>query len=419
MAKKDVMPAGGRPRSLWFNRDYLLLWGGQLVSVTGNGVFEIAFPLLILTLTHSSLEAGIAGALIILPEATLGIFAGVLVDRWDRKKIMIICDICRCINVASIVLIGLTSHLTILQLYLNALLEGCFVTFFFLAQKACLRNVVPREQLAMALAQEELSEGITVSSSPFLGGILFALSSSLPFLADAVSYLVSVFTLSLIKTPFQQKKTQQKRHVLQELKEGFQWLFHQPIVRNMTLFYSSVALISRGFTLTLIVLLQGEGANPAVVGLIFTIGGFGSLLGALIGPFVQRRCSFGQAMLGVRWLVALLWFGFAFAPNPLWVAVVFFFYLFVEPTEDVVYFRYRAILLPDDMQGRVISVGRLFSRTASTCAPIIAGWLLGAIGALPTVYVYGVYLCIVTGMLTLSRHIRNAPPIEMPEPGAV
>jgi|SRR2546426_2386121 len=79
-------------RTLWRNLDYTLLWSGQTVSSTGTQVSQLAFPLLILAVTHSPAQAGFAGALRALPYLLFSLPAGALIDRWDRKWTMILCD---------------------------------------------------------------------------------------------------------------------------------------------------------------------------------------------------------------------------------------------------------------------------------------------------------------------------------------
>src|SRR5579859_2206674 len=88
--------------SLWRNRDYLLLWGGQVISMTGSQVSQLVFPLLILALTHSPAQTGIAAALQSLPYLILSLPAGALVDRWNRKRVMIFCNLRRFLSVASV-----------------------------------------------------------------------------------------------------------------------------------------------------------------------------------------------------------------------------------------------------------------------------------------------------------------------------
>src|SRR5215469_11080742 len=112
-----------RSRSLWRNRDYLLLWGGQGISLIGTQVSQLAFPLLILALTHAPLQAGIAGALRALPYLVLG-------------------------------------HLTILHVYLVALIEGTLFVFFNLAEVSCLPRVVAPAQLPTAVARNETTTNL-------------------------------------------------------------------------------------------------------------------------------------------------------------------------------------------------------------------------------------------------------------------
>src|ERR1700724_2371707 len=107
-----------QPKSLWRNRDYLLLWSGQALSDIGGAVSEPAFPLLVLAVTHSPSQAGFVAALRALPATLFSLFAGVLVDRWDRKRVMLMCDAGRALSLASIPLAFAVGHLTIWQLYI-------------------------------------------------------------------------------------------------------------------------------------------------------------------------------------------------------------------------------------------------------------------------------------------------------------
>ena len=95
--KKDtaVKATGSHAVSLWRHRDYLLLWGGQVVSNVGSGVSQIAFPLLVLAVTHSPAQAGFVAAARALAYVVFVLPAGALVDRWDRKRLMIYCDVGR------------------------------------------------------------------------------------------------------------------------------------------------------------------------------------------------------------------------------------------------------------------------------------------------------------------------------------
>jgi MFS family permease len=138
---------------LWRNRDYILLWSGQMISSVGTRVSMLAFPLFVLALTHSPAQAGLIGAMRGLSYALLILPAGVLVDRWNRKRVMILCDIGRAIALGSIPLALILGRLTIAQIYIVSLMEGTLFTFFSLAHIACLPHVVSKEQLPSAVAQ--------------------------------------------------------------------------------------------------------------------------------------------------------------------------------------------------------------------------------------------------------------------------
>src|SRR5205814_1018823 len=109
--------SSSHPQSLWRNRDYLLLWSGQALSAVGGSVSELAFPLLVLAVTKSPIQAGIVAALRAFPAFLFYLVAGALIDRWDRKLVMIICDTGRFLSLASIPLALFLGYLTIWQLY--------------------------------------------------------------------------------------------------------------------------------------------------------------------------------------------------------------------------------------------------------------------------------------------------------------
>src|SRR5712692_7881783 len=201
---KDVTPR--QPRSLWLNRDFMLLWSGQVVSNVGTQVSTLAFPLLILALTGSPAQAGFAGALRALPYLIFSLPAGALIDRWDRKLTMILCDTGRALSMASIPFALAIGHLTIIQLYLVSTIEGTLFVFFNIAEVACLPNVVAKEQLPAATAQNTVTMSTSFLLGPSLGGFLFTVGRAFPFLANAVSYTVSVISLLFIKTKFQRER---------------------------------------------------------------------------------------------------------------------------------------------------------------------------------------------------------------------
>ena len=401
-------PLPSKRASLWRNRDYLLLWSGQAISDIGGSVSSLAFPLLVLAVTHSPTQAGIVAGLRAIPVLLFMLTAGALIDRWDRRLVMIACDIGRALSLASIPIAAMLGHLTVFQLYITAFVEGSLLIFFDLAHSASLGQVVPKDLLSSAIQRDELVEGSTTLFGPPLSGALFSLSQLLPFVADALSYAVSIVTLLLIRTPFQKKSSSTRRHLFVEISEGMRWMWNQPVLRSMSLVSLIAALFMPGSSLTVIVLAQQQHASAFTIGLIFALGGVGSILGTLITPFTQRLLTVGQSVIGVRWCFALLWPFYALAPFPPILAALEFAVGFVDPIEDVPYFSYRLAIIPDELRGRVISACRVLPNVVRPLGLVLTGFLLQHLGAVQTVLITWGTLVLVALIFTLDPHMRRA-----------
>jgi MFS family permease len=393
---------------LWRNRDYMLLWSGQMISSIGSGVSQLAFPLLVLALTGSPAQAGLAGALRGLPYFIFTLPGGALIDRWDRKRVMIVCDAGRALSLGSIPAAFAFGHLTILQLYLISLIEGTLYVFFDLAETAALPQVISKEQLSAATAQNQVAFGITSLLGPPLGGVLFSLQRILPFLSDAISYAVSVLSLLFIKTDFQKERIVAPRKLRVEIVEGLRWLWNQPLLRTMAFLNSGLSAIGFGTPLIVIVLAQQQHASPTFIGVIFAVGGISSILGAFLAPHIQRRFRFGQAIIGLWWLYALTLPLYALASSPLALGAVVAAFFLVDSNYNIVQFSYRLALIPDELQGRVNSSFRLISYGLRPVGIALTGVLIQAIGAISTVLVFGGCYVALAMAATLSPHVRKA-----------
>ncbi len=396
---------------LWRNRDYMLLWSGQLVSSIGSGVSGVAFPLLILAVTGSPAQAGIAAALSELPYLLLSLPAGALVDRWNRKYVMILCDAGRALCLASILLALLLGLLGIVQIYLVTLLEGSFFVFFNIAQAASLPSVVEEQQLPAAVAQNIATYGISGLLGPSIGGALYSIMQGLPFLADAVSYLVSVFSLFLIRVPFQPGRDSalRPRQLYHEIGEGLSWLWRHPLIRFLALKSFLGNLTQSGTTLLVIIIAQRQHASSFVIGLILAFGGIGSLLGALSASSMQKRLSFGQVIIGCSWIVTVVWPLFLIAPNAFVLGGLMVIYSFALPIHNVVLMSYRLALVPDSLRGRVTSVFRLISYGGFPLGLALTGVLIQRVGVTLTIFILLAGLLTSTVATTLYPAVRHAP----------
>ncbi|HET9999780.1 MAG TPA: MFS transporter [Ktedonobacteraceae bacterium] len=405
--KKEALP-GDKPASLWRNRDYLLLLSGQVVSNVGTQVSTLAFPLLILALTGSPAQAGFVGTMRVIPYLLLSLPAGALVDRWDRKRVMILCDTGRAFCLASIPIAYMLGHLTLVQLYLVSLFEGILFVFFNLAEVACLPRVVGKGQLAQATAQNVTVNSVSYLAGPALGGVLYGLGKFVPFLTDALSYVVSVVSLLFIKVKFQGERIARQRSLWFEIKEGLNWLWHEPLIRFIGVLGSAVHLMGAGIIIVIILLAQHLHASTFVIGVMLAMDGVGSITGAFIGGKISKRFRFQNIVITTMWLWAIIWPLLAFASNIVMLAALLCSLYLVITIFDVTQFSYRVALIPDELQGRVNGVYRMILFGGDTVGLMLVGVLLQTLGTFTTILIYGAGIAIVALVATLNPHMRRA-----------
>ncbi|HEY1389237.1 MAG TPA: MFS transporter [Ktedonobacterales bacterium] len=404
---------------LWRRRNYLTLWGGKLVSTTGSQMTQIAFPLLVLALTQSAAIAGLAGALRMLPYLLLSLPAGALVDRWDRRPVMILCDSGRAIALGSIPLALLLGHLSVIQICLVAVIEGTLFVFFDLAEVAVLPSIVTQEEMPAAAAQYIcLTDGVTTSLGPALGGALFALGQMVPFLLDTISYVASVLALWRIQLPKQAASDEQAnplnwRTMRADIVSGVVWLWRQRALRALASILAVSNCLVAGEALLVIVLAEQLHATTPEVGLILGLGGCGAVFGSLLAERVVRRLNFALSFIGGAWLVALIWLLYAAAPTAIALGFVMAALGAVYSVINVAQFSYRMSLIPDALQGRVSSIIRLLLYGSLPLGLAVAGFFIEHVGAVTTVLALGGGLVAVAMAASLHPRIRGA---RMPEP---
>lgn len=390
----------------------MLLWSGQVVSTLGSAASSIIYPLLILALTNSPEAAGIAGALRAIPYLVLSLPVGALIDRWDRKRVMILCDVGRALTAASIPIAMGLGVLTLWQIYAATLIEGSLFVLFNIAEVAALPRIVSASQLPQAAAQNEAGFGVANIVGPSFGTMLYqAFGKSVPFIADAVSYVVSVASLLRIRTAFRTAPPATRRNLHVEIAEGLRWVWHNPLIRYMAILTGGLNLINAAFPLIVIVLAKHLGARDGEIGVIFSLGGIGGVVGSLIGGQIQRRFTFGKVIVAVVWLEALLFPLYAIAPSYILLGVIAGLIFVLGPIYNVVQFSYRLSIIPDELQGRVNSTFRLIAFGFMPLGAWLSGVLIERVGALDTVLVFAVWLLLLAGLTTVNRHVRKARPI--------
>lgn len=405
MDQKEVSPAVPLIR----NRDYVIRFAGQIVSTLGTRISSIAFPLFTLSLTQSALQVGIVSALGNLPTIIVGLPAGALIDRWDRKKVAILSDAVRGVNLVSIPVALAFGQLTVWQLYATALLDGLMSVLFFTALQASTRRIVPVEQLAQGAQYDQFAVFSLGVIGPPLGGLLYGIGNAIPFLADAISYSASVVSLLFVRSEFQLERQGAPRDLLKEIREGLVWTWRHGTLRALIAASALFQAVRSGTLLVMIVLAQRANATSFEIGVILALMSIGGILGSVISHRLQRMFTIGHISIGVVWIYTLLYPLLIVVPSPLFFGVIAGLWAIGLPVLQIVQGAYRQLLVPDAIQGRVASIVRLSIWSAQSVGAALTGILLQSLGGQGSIVVGFVALVLVGAITTLTTDIRNAP----------
>lgn len=372
-----------KKRSLWRNRDFLLLWSGQAISMLGTSISTLALPLLVLALTHSPAQAGLLAAIRMVPYLLFSLPVGALIDRWDRKAVMIRCDAVRWLALGSIPLAFAFDRLSIPQLYIVGFIEGTANVLFSLAQISALPRVVEPEHVPQAYALDLTAESTATLLGPGISGVIIGLARTtvlgavVAYLADSISYLASVISLRFMRVQFQAERAVEKQRGLwRDIGEGLRFLWGQKRLRLMALLGTAINFLQAAIPLALIVLMQKMHISAPVIGLVFSAGGVGGIVGGFLAPLVQKRLRFGQIVIFsvIVWILATILLAVGFSV-PMFMAGQLLIYI-TWPIYGVTLVSYRLSLVPDELQGRINSSFRVLTYGSEPLGAAIGGFLL-------------------------------------------
>ncbi len=408
--------------SILKQKGFLALWVGQTVSAVGTQISGLALPVIAVTfLSASELEMGFLNAAGTSAFLVVGLLAGAWVDRWIKRRVMLIADLVRMLAVATIPLLWLQDSLTIYHLILVASVMSVASVFFDVAYQSYIPILLPKEYIGVANSRLETTGQISGISGPsIVGWLLTILKAPLILIVDAFSFLISAIALFLIKDKEVPKPKADRRPLRKEIAEGLSFVWNQKLIRAITFTTSTSNLFSTIVgTMFALYFFREEnlGFSTASFGLLSSIGSIGGLLGATVTPKLIKRFGEGRLVVlsaiflgSIQILIPLSWY----VPREIALFVLgaqFFLTSFFILTYNITQVTARQRICPEHLLGRMNASIRFMVWGSMPIGALISGLLGTAIGVLPTMWVGAVLAVFSASFVFFSplRTMRDMP----------
>lgn len=441
-------------------RTFLVVWAGQLVSLIGTNLTGFALAIWVYQETGSTTQLSFVLLATSLPQLLITPFAGALVDRWDRRKAMLLSDTGAGVGTIIIVVLLATDSLEIWHLYPILAVSGMFQAFQWPAYTAATTLLVSKEHYGRAAGMVQLAEAIGQVIAPALAGAILVLSGlEMVILLDVITFLFAIGTLLTVRfpaTPETAAGTEGRGKLLAEARFGWDYIRARRGLLGMLTWAAVINLLFGGLGVLIFPLILAF-ASEAQMGMAFSIAGIGMVAGSLVmsvwgGP--KRRINglyLGGMMIGVTLGLAGL------RPSIVLVTIAATATFFVLPIANGSSQAIWQSKVEPDIQGKVFAVRRLIAQIAGPVAivaagpladrvfePLLAegGALAGSIGRIVGTgpgrgigflfIVLGALCVLATLVLMADPHVRNvedelpdvtpadlAEPVSPPDPAAV
>jgi MFS family permease len=387
------------------------------VSNVGDGIVAAALPLLVASLTRDPVSVAAATLASRLPWLIFALISGALVDRMDRRRVMVITDLLRALGVGALAWGVSVGNVGLVHVYLVAFGLGLAETFFDTAAEAFTPALVSPDNLPAANGRLQGLEWVSGSFvGPPVGAALFAVAASLPFFVDAASFVVAALLVALIPGFFRSTRSEVTT-LRTDILSGIRWLWSQQVVRTLALMAGTTNFFTFGIISIFVLYAQDILLVPdTVYGILLASLGVGGLLGAVIGPRIVRRIGSGNTLrlsVGVQ-IIGLTVFA---STSNTWVAGFLMAVFGSQITSwNVVAVSLRQQLTPDDARGRVAGASRLLTWGSMPLGALFGGGVAAAFGLRAPFFVAAAAFVV---MLLLTWRVISNEVIESARMGTV
>jgi MFS family permease len=409
----DVAAPPRRDRlGLLRHRDFRLLWIGESTSTLGSAISGIALPLVAVTVLHAgAFGMGLLAAVTWVPTLVLGLPAGAWVDRRSRRRVMIICNAAAMLLMISVPVAAWFGVLSMGYLLAVALGVGACAVFFSPAYQAFLPSIVAREDLGEANSKLSASNQTALIGGSGFGGLIAQVFGAVfGMLLDAVSYLISLVCLTLVRPAEDKPKPAGTPTTFrQDIMAGIRFLVRDPYMRVIALCASVENLLLTGAHALLVVFLVNvAGVRYGAIGLLMVADSLGGLTGAMVATRISRRIGTARTLLVVAIVTAPFGLLIPLTSNG-WGLIYFVIGLGVPAAGmvacGIVSSTFRQSYCPQDMQGRISTTAMVLVYGSMPIGALLGGALGATIGIRITLW-------IMLGSLAAAKLLRLIGPVK-------
>jgi MFS family permease len=379
-------------------RDFWIYFTGQTISQVGSSFTNFALPLLVFKLTGSPTNLALTTAAEFVPYLLFGLILGAIVDRVDRKRLMISVDIVRGAVIAVLPVLALLGVLRVEEIYAVAFVQATMGILFDSGEFAAVPSLVGRDELVTANARIMATNSAGQIVGPVLAGALVALLPSVSYLLfiDAGTFLASSAALLLIRRSFNDAAPDRTadtgpaaklRSLFGDVRDGLSYVLHHPVLRTISIMMALINFLNVT-TWTQLVLFgkRAFGASDFQVGVLYAAGAAGIFLVSMLAGPLRRRLSFPVVALGALVIDGVATAMMAIVPwyvvaVVLWAASVGFGLLLNINTGAL-----RQAIVPNHMFGRVISIAGVLAWSANPLGALAGAAAIQATGNVRLVY---------------------------------
>jgi MFS family permease len=363
-----------RPR---LSRDYWLFWWASAVSNLGDGIRLGALPLLTASITREPFPVAIATAFTMLPWLVFGLVGGAIVDRYDRRTLIVAGQIVRGLGVAALAVAVQTDRVELWSIYTVAFIIGAGEVIVDTSAQAAIPLLAPSEPGGLELANSRMASAELVTNEVVgvpIGAALFAAAAVLPFAIDAASYLVGALLVAVVATPLQGVRPSSGSSVFNDVREGLRFLLGHDFLRSAAI---AVGILNMAFTaagsLFVLLVIDVFEAPEYAFGLLVGIGAVGGFFGSLVAGTVARRLGRGNTLVGLTAVQVVAMSLIGLAPNVVVATALSFVVAFVGVIANIAGAALRQQATPEDLLGRVVASYRMIGYGGVPVGAVLGG----------------------------------------------